>query len=149
METKVCKDCGEEKSLSEYRILKGKNYNHKKKKYYHSYCIPCQTIRNRKTDKDYKKTEGFHKKYRHRLIRQYGIEPKEFYTMKEEQGGVCAICGSEANGRGELHIDHCHINGHVRGLLCHHCNTGLGHFKDDVSLLNAAALYLMRDQNAS
>ena len=63
----------------------------------------------------------------------------------EEQGGVCAICGTDTpGGRGAFHADHDHSNGQTRGVLCHSCNVGLGHFLDDVDLLQAALEYLKK-----
>jgi Recombination endonuclease VII len=56
----------------------------------------------------------------------------------------CAICYSPRNGTRLLAQDHCHETGNLRGFLCMHCNTGLGHFKDDPRLLRRAALYLIR-----
>ena len=50
----------------------------------------------------------------------------------------CVICGSE----GQLVVDHDHVTGKVRGMLCNHCNRGLGHFRDDPVLLEFAAQYL-------
>jgi hypothetical protein len=38
-----------------------------------------------------------------------------------------------------MHVDHCHITGKVRALVCRPCNTGMGMFKDDDVLLQAAA----------
>jgi hypothetical protein len=61
----------------------------------------------------------------------------------EEQGGVCAICGTDTpGGRGAFHADHDHSNGQTRGVLCHSCNVGLGHFLDNADLLQAALDYL-------
>ncbi len=61
----------------------------------------------------------------------------------EEQGGVCAICGTDnPGGRGTFHADHNHSNGQTRGVLCHSCNVGLGHFLDNAELLQAAINYL-------
>ncbi len=55
-------------------------------------------------------------------------------TIKE-----CVICGSTE----ELVVDHCHKTNVVRGMLCNHCNRGLGHFKDDPELLEFARMYLL------
>lgn len=51
----------------------------------------------------------------------------------------CVICGSQ----GPLVVDHCHMTNAVRGILCNHCNIALGHFKDDVDLLEYARIYLL------
>jgi Recombination endonuclease VII len=49
----------------------------------------------------------------------------------------------EAGGRWpRLHIDHDHVTGRVRGLLCLHCNTSLGLFGEDPALMDRAADYL-------
>ena len=50
----------------------------------------------------------------------------------------CVICGSAE----PLVVDHDHVSGKVRGMLCNHCNRGLGHFRDDPTLLEFAAQYL-------
>lgn len=55
-------------------------------------------------------------------------------TVKE-----CIICGSTE----DLVVDHCHKTNTIRGMLCNHCNRGLGHFKDDPELLEFARIYLL------
>ena len=55
----------------------------------------------------------------------------------------CVICGDE----GKLVVDHDHKTGQVRGMLCNHCNRGLGHFRDDPTLLEFAAQYLYASAN--
>jgi hypothetical protein len=66
-----------------------------------------------------------------------------YETTLKEQGGVCAICGTDKpGGRGTFHADHNHSNGQTRGVLCHSCNVGLGHFLDNSDLLQAALDYL-------
>ena len=54
-------------------------------------------------------------------------------------GHRCGICKSIGV---RLAIDHDHDTLVVRGLLCTLCNTGLGHFKERISLLRAAIQYL-------
>lgn len=51
----------------------------------------------------------------------------------------CVICGSSE----KLVVDHDHKSGKIRGLLCNHCNRGLGHFRDDPDLLEFAKIYLL------
>ena len=79
--------------------------------------------------------------------RKYGISIDEYNKMFEEQNGCCAICGehqTETNKR--LVIDHNHITGDVRKLLCSKCNVGLGMFKDNPELLEKAAQYIRQNQ---
>lgn len=94
-----------------------------------------------KTDPMFNRNKGLRKKY--------GIKHTDYERMLEEQGGVCAICGTDDPGghggrRGTkfFHIDHCHTTGAVRGLLCQRCNNGLGCFSDDVVLMHGAIGYL-------
>lgn len=78
----------------------------------------------------------------------YGLQPGEYAAMLAAQDGKCAICKrSENNGRGGLHVDHCHDLGHVRGLLCHGCNVSIGHFQHNTAVLEAAIQYLNRSSN--
>jgi hypothetical protein len=74
------------------------------------------------------------------LKTKYGITPEQYDEMLEAQGGGCAICGKPP-GKTALHVDHCHETGRVRGLLCFSCNAGLGQFKHDPELLEAALMY--------
>lgn len=87
----------------------------------------------------------------------YGLSQEKYEAMLAAQDGRCAICGSPdwpAPVRsGSPHVDHdgkCD-QGHppkracarcVRGLLCGHCNNGLGQFDHDPARLRAAAEYL-------
>lgn len=81
------------------------------------------------------------------LWNSYGISEKEYWTMNTRQGSRCAICGQFETRRDHdsslyLSVDHDHRTGKIRGLLCNHCNTGLGSFRDNPARLRAAALYL-------
>lgn len=79
--------------------------------------------------------------------KKYGIDFAEYQRKLVEQGGVCACCGrEEVKHRGGniqlLSVDHHHVTGAVRGLLCGNCNMGIGYFGDDPALLRKAADYL-------
>ena len=75
----------------------------------------------------------------------YGLPLGTYTTMLAAQDGRCAICGTDDTGRHKrFHVDHCHETGEVRGLLCHGCNVGLGHFKHSTILFQAASEYLKR-----
>lgn len=79
-----------------------------------------------------------------RLKSTYGITLEDYMKMYENQEGKCKICEDKrpSDGKDGLVVDHCHKLGHVRKLLCTHCNKGLGHFRDDVHLLAKAIDYL-------
>ena len=80
-------------------------------------------------------------------LNTFGLSLNDYQDMLEKQGGTCAICGSpETQLRygtlSRLAVDHCHITGTVRGLLCSKCNLGLGKFKDNWVLVENAMEYL-------
>jgi hypothetical protein len=86
------------------------------------------------------------------LKSRYNLTLDQYDDMYEDQEGRCAICGTDTPGSRfkHFHVDHDHVTGQVRALLCEACNTGLGKFKDDPSLLRSAALYLEKhDRNSS
>lgn len=77
------------------------------------------------------------------LKKKYGISLDEYNNMKADQEGCCKICKRHESEIGKgLVVDHCHKEGHVRGLLCGHCNRGLGDFKENINSLQLAIKYL-------
>lgn len=76
------------------------------------------------------------------LQRKYGLGRYEYDQLSARQDHLCAICKRPETNNGVLKVDHCHNAGKVRGLLCHRCNAGLGHYLNNPSLLRAAAQYL-------
>jgi hypothetical protein len=85
---------------------------------------------------------SMYKVARGKRIRSYGISEDEFDQMMINQEGKCYICKGD-NGSIALCIDHDHLTGKVRGLLCNKCNRGLGLFSDDLVLLKRAMNYLI------
>lgn len=77
---------------------------------------------------------------------KYDLTVRTYNRMLYDQACGCAICGAEVvdpdRQPGRLHVDHDHVTGEVRGLLCVRCNTGLGKFYDDPDLLLVAYEYL-------
>lgn len=109
----------------------------------------------REKRKEYKKTEkGREAENRYRrgkyqkdklkgkhLMARYRMTIEDYENLLYKQKGACAICKVK-KGK-ELHVDHCHKTGIVRGLLCGNCNRALGLMKDNMSFLKNAIEYLL------
>lgn len=80
------------------------------------------------------------------LKRKYGLTEEAFQAMFASQKGLCAICLTEELPGISSHVDHCHVTGIVRGLLCESCNRAIGIMKDDPARLRAAADYIERSR---
>lgn len=79
----------------------------------------------------------YHLRYR------YGITLEEYNRMFDAQKGCCAGCGIHQSELGKpLYLDHDHVTGEPRGLLCHNCNTVLGHVNDNKNILQNLLSYL-------
>jgi hypothetical protein len=72
------------------------------------------------------------------LFKKFGITLDQVNEIRSRQQNKCGICASD----NPTHIDHCHSTGVVRGILCHHCNLGLGNFKDSTSRMGKAIEYI-------
>ena len=77
----------------------------------------------------------------------FNVTQEQFEDMVTEQDGLCAICGKPewVIYRGKIRslcIDHNHITGKIRRLLCNTCNRVLGLMGDDPERLRKAASYL-------
>lgn len=72
------------------------------------------------------------------LWTNYRLTVAEYEAILDRQGGICPICLTEK----AVHVDHCHATGVVRGILCAHCNKGLGCFRDKTERMVRACEYL-------
>jgi len=131
-EQKFCSRCGHEKDIEEFWIARGRTDGRQ------GWCKDCSVTALRESS----------------LKAKYGITRDQYDAMLQEQDNSCAICGSSPDSqptygktgkRFELHVDHCHDTGRVRGLLCNSCNSGLGRFKDDPVRLFNAIEYLNKE----
>jgi hypothetical protein len=132
-----CKDCGQRES-----------------KPHRARCPACQTVYDRA------RRHRYYVRHRDRLcaaqrarrdpVRErdlklrklYGLSAAQVGDMVVAQAGRCAVCGGALSD--PPCVDHDHVRGHVRALLCGGCNLGLGHFRDNPARLRAAAAYLDR-----
>lgn len=131
---KTCKLCLEEKPIDHFYKFHDKWSD---KKYTSARCKPCHlkykqdspaTPKNRKAEK---------------LKLRYGLTYEQWEQMREAENFSCMVCGiSEEELGKKLDVDHCHVSGKVRGVLCNPCNTMLGHARDSIKILEAAAQYL-------
>ena len=78
------------------------------------------------------------------ISKKYNINLKEYNLLLKKQEYKCAICKTITPGgpSNEFVVDHCHLTEKVRGLLCNHCNTGLGKLGDTIESLERAINYL-------
>lgn len=79
--------------------------------------------------------------------RKYGKSTADVCRQVETQNYRCANAACEnpigvPGSRGS--IDHCHITGVVRGILCNNCNVGLGMLGDSSMRCRGIADYLER-----
>lgn len=75
--------------------------------------------------------------------KRYGMEPGDLLWMAGQFDDRCWICQfPESVENRRLAVDHDHVTGQVRGLLCTRCNQVLGRMHDNPALLRKAAEYL-------
>ena len=132
MATGECRQCGQ---VAEYVAHQGR------------ICRPCRREYNNQWH--HANGGGKRRSYKDYALRKlYNISYDEYMEMLTLQGNVCAICkrpetrkssGSEPK---YLSVDHDHVTGKVRALLCHDCNVALGYLKDDPTRIAGLLDYL-------
>jgi hypothetical protein len=70
---------------------------------------------------------------------KYGLTPADYDAMLAAQRGLCAVCSAVMD---PPNVDHCHVTGQVRALLCVGCNTSAGILDDDPDRIHALADYI-------
>jgi hypothetical protein len=134
---KICKRCLNDKNLEEFPYRKSSKDKRR------NICNPCA----------YKDMMSKYKTAQERagrrsiLKNRYNLTQEEYDLLLKNQNNTCAICDTKENvsKKGSifsLGVDHNHVSGKNRGLLCHRCNSGIGHLKDSILLLKKAIKYL-------
>lgn len=137
---KRCHKCGQVKHVSEFHCNP-----RNKTDGLQSWCKSCSHQL-----KIQRREAGLEREYHWR--RTFGISSEDYRELLRRQGGRCKICGAEDSGNKRQHVfsvDHDHVTGEIRGLLCVHCNHGLGAFFDDTDRLRSAIKYLSEFKNAT
>jgi hypothetical protein len=113
---------------------RNKDRNNKSRKIrYHSIPLELRSVRNRD----------------HYLKKKYSLGTAGYDEMFEQQHGCCVACGrpEDAKWRGKvmpLAVDHDHVTGTVRGLLCIKCNQAVGMVRDSAEIALKLSEYLTR-----
>ena len=127
-QSKVCSGCKKDKALSAYPT-RGKR------------CKACKAIVGKKR---YLSKHGQEYWRRNHLSIKFGISPVQYNEMVIEQDGYCAICGRhQSELKRRLAVDHNHVTGEIRGLLCGNCNGQIA-LLENAPKLKAAMDYLNR-----
>lgn len=114
-----------------------------KEKYKNDPEFKKRILLNSKKFRNSEKGISYHKNFA--LRKSFGISLTEYNEMVRIQKGLCACCGrSEKEMKKKLTVDHCHITGKIRGLLCFKCNSGIGMLGDSYESVSAALIYLVK-----
>lgn len=111
--SKKCLVCREDKALSEFHM------NRRRADWRDSICKPCASIKSREARDPTQKRN-------YRFLREYGLTSEQVHEMFVKQDFKCWICKTEVKTTGDIkevgHVDHDHVTGKVRGILCFLCN---------------------------
>ena len=147
---KRCTVCGEVKPAAEY-------YRVKNGRYLMPRCRKCHiadtTARYKAWSPEKKAARVAKLRYAH-----HRLSVEQVDAMTTEQDGRCYLCQltvgeagwrgpGEPRGAAGLTIDHDHVTGTLRRLLCSNCNLAIGNAKDDPDLLRRMADYVESYRN--
>lgn len=152
---KVCSKCGVSKKLTDYhkdsRLTHGTKHLCKScnKQAAASYWVDHPIARAAVQKRDYQKNRERRLpktvvQRRTRLLRKYGLTQEVFEDLLSKQNGCCAICKTPFCGKTPC-IDHSHVTGKRRGLLCPICNIRLAVVED--ALFTQAGLAYLAEHN--
>jgi recombination endonuclease VII len=161
-QTKICKKCGDEKSINSFQFATGRKNKHRRR----TVCADCFRASRRKDNVDPKAYEATRKvaratakrsyrenpSFRKRILddgfkRTYGITVEEKEEQFESQGRKCACCGgTDPKDKRGWHWDHNHKTGKGRGVVCNPCNLTIGHADESIARLLACIEYLKKHE---
>ena len=165
METKICRTCGQAKSLDDFSSTLRVRTKVPSRLFYSADCRPCASKRSYAHQRGkgaaiqaaYRATDAYKRSQKDGWLRLTYNKSIEWYESQlAKQGGVCGVCGQPEHRKGRggevkaLAVDHDHrccagqisCGDCVRGLVCEGCNHTLGFAQDDVAVLSSAISYL-------
>lgn len=144
METKRCRRCNEIKPVADFHTSKRGDtvtYRHP--------CRKCSSAQRKTEYAEGRTWRGPDASYAQLLKREYGLTLDEYNNMLRKQAHRCAVCRRPetqkmaATGKMKrLAVDHDHVTGAVRGLLCQRCNVLVWAMEDNHTTLVAIGAYI-------
>lgn len=98
---------------------------------------------------EWRKENPAYERRRH-LLRKYGVTPEWYEKQLILQNFHCALCTATSGRQNEeflLFVDHDHVSGKPRGLLCSRCNVHLGIYEQFPLWHRMARRYLRIHRN--
>lgn len=156
---KPCYTCGIHKEYSEFHLRKGSGDG------YHGHCKKCRSEYGRNHYREnteayaeqaktyyannkeeivvYKKNYYQRKGRPKMLMDAYSLTEEDYNILYVNQQECCAVCKTAGSSlKRSLAVDHDHITGEIRGLLCNDCNRKFIGHRRNPELYEAAAQYL-------
>lgn len=137
MATRTCSRCRQEKPSEEFPGTRT------------TYCKACWAAKAREERAAGKRKDSQYARIS--TLRRYGLTLAQFDALLDAQDHRCAVCLTDTPGGQGWHVDHDHTccstrknscGRCVRGLLCTRCNIGIGNFRDDPAIIQAAIDYI-------
>lgn len=153
---KPCRRCGVLNPILSFRQRKGGIIDHTCRQ-----CLRDQDKAWRLRNPD--KTKAYyikHRKYNIEKSREYKLKSVfnltsiQYQKMYTEQDGKCAIClkaetSKRLNTTKSLSVDHSHLTGKIRQLLCTKCNSALGLLYESKATLQRMIGYIEKHEDKS
>ncbi len=138
----MCKDCRNKNSAKHYKSNQP-TLVQKRKEYYQKSKITKPEQWRQYQQKSYWKNPKLHRERSRaaKLLKQYGMTEEQHNFLLSSQGGKCPLCLCEITNL-NIATDHDHTTGKVRAILCKNCNSGLGLFYENTTVLERAIQYL-------
>ena len=145
MPYKKCPCCKQVKDIDKFHKETRAKDGHK------VYCKICQAEKQRDYIKRNTKERSVKAKtyYEDKLRalqfkRLYNLTLTEYEDIVKKQNNKCKICLTDFSllSRKNIHVDHDHSSGKVRGLLCARCNRVLGLLEESSRILYGMIQYL-------